>query len=157
VTSIATHVSTGPASSVAHAEAAVENAVSVIVAAPIAVVTPVVEALAEPFAPVLGDVVGALPAIPQLPGLPIAIALLSGAGFGVALAASNLPLSPTPVGGVPRDPPAVPTRSSGDQLGSPTAVLNSAFLSPPGSAPASRAVAGGIPPSPTYGFDTTPD
>jgi hypothetical protein len=157
VTSIAAHVSTGPASSVAHGEAAVGNAVSVILSAPLAVISPVVEALAEPLAPVVWDVVGPLPAIPQLPGLWIAGVLLSNAGTGVAIATSNVPLSPTPVGGVPRDPPAVPTPSSGDQLGLTTAVLNSAFLAPPGSASASRAVAGGIPPSPTYGFDTTPD
>ena len=157
VTSIAAHVSARPASSVVHAEAAVENAVSVIVSAPLAVITPVVEALAVPLAPAIRDVVSALPAIPQLPGLPIAVALLSSAGIGVALATSNVPLSPTPVGGVPRDPPAVPTPTSGDQLGSTTAVLNSAFLAPPGAASAIRAVAGGIPPSPTYGFDTTPD
>ena len=155
VTSIAAHVSTGPASSVKQAEAAVEKAVGAILSAPL--IAPVVEALAEPLAPLVAGVVGALPAIPQLSVLPSAGALLSSAGVGVALATSNVPLVPTPVGGIPRDPPAVPTPSSGDQSSLPSAVLNSAVLAPPGSAMTSGGASGAIPPSPTYGFDTTPD
>ena len=157
VTSIAAQVSTTPVSSVEQAEAAVENAVSVILSAPIAVISPVVEALAEPLVPVVAEVVGALPSVPQLSILPSAGLLLSSAGFGVAVATSNVPLVPTPVGGIPRDPPAVPAHSSGDQSGPTAALLNPAFFAPPGSAMASHAATGGIPTSPTYGFDTTPD
>lgn len=157
LTSIAAQVSHEAASPVDEAEAAVEQAVSAILSAPIAVITPVVDAVVEPLAPVVAEVVGALPPLPQFPVLAIAGVQLSSGGMAVAPAASNVPLVPTPVGGVPRDLPAVPNPPAGDTFGGLSAVLSSASLAPPGSALTARLVAGGIPASPTYGFDTTPD
>jgi hypothetical protein len=157
VTSIAAQVSADPPSPVTQAEAAVEQAVTVILSAPAAVIGPVVETLVEPLEPVVAGVVGALPPLPQLSVLPSAVTVLSSGGTGVALASSTVPLVPTPVGGVPRDLPAVPTPPSGDVFGAVSAALSSASLAPPGSALTAHALSGGIPPSPTYGFDTTPD
>jgi hypothetical protein len=154
VTSIAAQVSAEPVSSVTHTEAVVEHSLSAIISNSLVLIGPVVETLTAPLA----DVVDALPPIPQLPVLASAGVVLPGDRLDVALAASNTPLLPTPVNSVPRDLPAVPAPpASADQLASPAAVLSSAFLAPPGSALSLRAVAGGIPLSPIYGFDTTPD
>ena len=121
-----------------------------------AVMAPVAEALSSSLAPVAAALTDTLAAIPPLPILATAGALLAGGGsvLIVALAASTAPLLPTPAGGVPRDPPAVPPTI--DQFGA-AAVLGSHLYAPPGSALASRAAGGATPLSPNYAFDTTPD
>ena len=143
----------------------VEQAVAPIVAPPLEAIVPVVEVVVAPLVPVVEAVVPPLvPTITEIAGtlalaeslgLAVEAAPVSTGGNGVALATSAPPLLPTPVGGTPRDLPAVPT--SNDQAGGPAAELNSAFLAPPGSVLTLHTGAGGTPSSPTYGFDTTPD
>jgi hypothetical protein len=159
VISFADQVSQVSTNSVSTSVSTLEQVMSNVVSTSVAIVAPVVETLAAPLVPVVADVVDALPALPQLPtipslGVPSAGLLLSGGAlvFGVALAASTIPLLPTPAGGVPRDPPAVPSSFDGA-----AAILSFVHFSPPGSALTLRAIGGGMPASPTYGFDTTPD
>ena len=132
----------------------------VTVVAPVVepVVTPVLSPIVErvtPFIPVVTGIVGALP---QLSVSPNAGILVAGGGLilGVALAASTAPLLPAPSNGGPRDEPAAPAAPGGQSAAS-VAVLNSAFFAAPGSADSARSTTDGIPSSPTYGFDTTPD
>ena len=153
VAPIAAQVPLEPVVTVGHAAG---DAAAAILEPPLAALAPVFEAVAAPLVPVVAGVVGALPAIPQLPILAIESAMLSAGGLDIALATSNTPALPTPADSVPRDLPAVPSPTM-DQAGGSAAVLSSAFLAPPGSALRSRVVVGGIPLSPTYGFDTTPD
>lgn len=152
-----------PLEHVATVERVVADVVAVVITPPLAVIEPIVETMAEPLAPVLepwvpvvDGVVGALPSIPRLSVIP-------GSGDLPTTRGSDLALTPSPirapVGGVPPDRPGLPAPSapSTEQSAGSAAVLTSASLAPPGWVFSVAGVLAGIPSSPAFGFDTSPD